>query len=294
MLTYSQAFYQLKDKLQPLYEEQEAVAITHIFLEAITTLGKADRLIKKDQPFTKRQQEAYDIKTAELVSGKPIQYVTHSAWFMGRDFLVNEAVLIPRSETEELVQWVVDEWKDKEKPRVLDVGAGSGCIGISLFRLLSYPVVSCIDVSADALDVLETNREWVLTDEEKSRHSENIRVLALDFLDEAARNKELGRYDIIVSNPPYIPKKDKKKMHVNVTKYEPQIALFVPDNDPLVFYKAIADFGKAHLKLEGNIYCELDAPHAEECKKLFEDAGYGQVTLKKDMQGKWRMLKAVI
>lgn len=292
MLTYSQAFYQLKDQLQPLYEEQEAVAIAHLLLEFITGLNKLDRLTKKDTPFTKRQQGQFEEKSKDLLKGKPIQYITDSAWFMGREFVVNENVLIPRPETEELVQWIIDDSKGMEKLRIADIGSGSGCIGISLGRLMAHSVITCVDISKEALDVLATNVQWVLTEEEKRNNADNIRLIELDFLNETIRNKELGRFDVVVSNPPYIPFKEKEKLHDNVSKYEPTIALFVPDKDPLVFYKAIADFGKAHLKLEGRVYCELDAAHAEQCKVVFEEAGYADVVLKKDMNGNWRMLKA--
>jgi release factor glutamine methyltransferase len=293
MLTYSEAFYELKEKLQPLYDEGEAAAIAHMFLESVTGLSKMDRLTKKDTKFTKRQQEIYDSKSQELLTGKPIQYVTSSAWFMGREYLVNEHVLIPRPETEELVQWVIDDCNEKgiEKVRVADIGAGSGCISISLFRFLEHPVMTCVDISKEALNVLQTNIEWVLNEDEKNKHPENIRIVPLDFLNEAVRNKELGRYDVIVSNPPYIPKSEKKKMHANVTKFEPHIALFVPDSDPLVFYKALSAFGKEHLREDGAVFCELEAARAEECKALFEAEGYA-AELKQDIHGKLRMLKA--
>ncbi len=296
MLTYGNAFYQLKEKLQSLYEEGEASSIAHSLMESITSLNKMDRLDKKDKAFTQRQQDVYNRATEELVKGKPIQYVTNGAWFMGREFMVNEHVLIPRPETEELVQWITDDLKarEDEKIKIIDIGTGSGCIALSLFRMLPHPVLTCLDISAEALNVLQTNIEWVLGEEEKDKHPENIRVAAIDFLDEAVRNKELGRYDIIVSNPPYIPKSEKKKMRVNVTNYEPHIALFVPDKDPLVFYKALADFGKKHLRTEGYVYCELDAGHAEESKALFEQEGYAEVEIRKDMHGNWRMLKAAL
>ena len=297
MLNYSQAFYQLKEKLQPLYDADEAAAIAHMFLEHLTGLSKGDRLLKKDTLFTERQQLQYDEKSKNLVKGKPIQYITNSAWFMGREFLVNEGVLIPRPETEELVQWVIENSKSQiqnPKPRILDVGAGSGCIGLSLAWSIPGAIVTCVDVSKEAIEVLKTNIEWVLTPEEKKKGADNITVKALDFLNEEKRNKQLGRYDIIVSNPPYIPKKDKPQMHKNVKDYEPEIALFVPDNDPLVFYRAIAQFGKEHMRSSGYIYCELDANHAEECKTLFEKAGYQNVEIRKDMHGNWRMLKAGI
>jgi len=307
MLTYSQAFYQLKGQLQPLYDETEATAIAHLFLEFITGLGKLERLDKKDIHLTKTQQDGFDKKSKDLLKGKPIQYVTNSAWFMGREFLVNENVLIPRPETEELVQWILDDAHAAHSPaaatedpnpaaaaktRILDVGTGSGCIGISLARLLPGSVVTCVDISHEALDTLETNIEWVLSEHEKRINASSIRLLELDFLDEAIRNKDLGRYDVVVSNPPYIPYKEKASLHDNVARYEPTIALFVPDGDALVFYRALASFGLKHLRNDGSIYCELDADHAEECKQLFESAGYTNVTLKKDIHGNWRMLRA--
>ncbi len=309
MLSYSQAFYQLKDRLQPLYDANEAVAITHIFLEYITGLNKSDRLLKKDSLFTERQQEQFDAKSKQLTKGKPVQYVTNSAWFMGREFLVNENVLIPRPETEELVQWVLEDSKSKiqnpsqviadviatqspERLRVLDVGSGSGCIGLSLARLLPNAIVTCADVSKEAVEVLKTNIEWVLTAKEKKNGTDNITIKTLDFLNEAQRNKQLGRYELIVSNPPYIPASEKAKLHKNVTDHEPAIALFVPDNDALVFYRAIAAFGKDHLTGNGYIYCELDAGHAMECKVMFEAEGYKNVEVRKDMHGNLRMLRA--
>ena len=291
MLNYSQAFYQLKEKLQPLYDADEAAAIAHTFLEYITGLNKLDRLTRKDRGLTPKQHSQYDIKAKELLAGRPIQYITTSAWFMGREFIVNEHVLIPRPETEELVQWVADEHKDAEKPRIADIGAGSGCIGISLQRLLPTAIVTCADISKQALDLIKTNIEWVLTPKDMA-NGVQIKLVEVDFLKEDRRNKALGRYDVIVSNPPYIPKKDAASMHVNVVKYEPAIALFVPDADPLVFYKALAAFGKEHLRNDGSIYCELDANHAETTKALFEAEGYTQTELRKDMSGKWRMLKA--
>lgn len=294
MLTYNQAFYQVQKQLQPLYDINEATAIAHIYLEFITGLNKLDRLTRKDTPFTKKQQELFDTTVKDLIKGKPVQYVTGGAWFMGREFVVTESVLIPRPETEELVQWVVDDHggEDKEKIRIADIGAGSGCIGISLCRLLPHAIVTCVDISSEALDLLQTNAEWVLTTEERGARADHLRLLELDFLNEQVRNKELGRFDIVVSNPPYIPYKDKATLHDNVRQYEPAIALFVPDDDALVFYRAIASFGKDHLRQDGYVYCELDANHARECAALFENEGYKNVTLRKDMNGLERMLRA--
>jgi release factor glutamine methyltransferase len=291
MLTYSQAFYQLKERLRQLYDEGEAGQIAHSLLEHITGLNRLDRLAEKDKQFSPEQQQRFDGKTTELLNGKPVQYVINSAWFLGREFFVNGNVLIPRPETEELVEWIASDSKSREKLTVVDIGAGSGCIGISLARLLIRPSVTCIDISKGTLEVVQANIDRVLTDEEKAKVG-GIELKQLNFLDANERNSELGRYDIIVSNPPYIPEKEQEKMHINVKDHEPHIALFVPDSDALVFYRAIAAFGKEHLRQDGAVYCELDAAHAAECKFLFETEGYNKAEIRKDMHGNWRMLKA--
>ena len=282
-LSYSKAFYELKNKLQPLYDEREAEALAHEILYFITGLDKTQRLLQKETLFTWPQQEKYEQAVSELLSGKPLQQVTGSAWFMGREYLVNEHVLIPRPETEELVQWIIDDYKDKASNiNILDIGTGSGCIPISLKLALNHADITTCDISNGALAVATINAHNLLVE---------IQFLQLDFLDTSQHNK-LALYDVIVSNPPYIPASEKERMHTNVKDYEPGIALFVPDNDPLVFYRAIAAFGKEHLKPKGYIYCELDAGHAMECKALFEEAGYGDVTVRKDIHGNQRMLRA--
>ncbi len=290
MLSYSQAFYGLKERLQQMYEASEAAAISHSFMEYLTGLGKLDRLDKKDVLLTTAQQELYETKTKEIAAGKPIQYVTGSAWFMGREFCVNDHVLIPRPETEELVEWIVED-VNKRRPilndqervlSVLDIGTGSGCIPISLKLALPGAEVTSCDISADALSVARNNA---------SKLQSEICLIQTDFLDASDHNK-LGMYDVIVSNPPYIPVSEKDRLDKNVRDFEPGIALFVPDSDALVFYRAIAIFGKEHLSRNGYIYCEMDAAHAQECKTLFEQLGYQDVCIKKDMHGNWRMLRA--
>lgn len=284
MLTYNQAFYRLKELLQPLYDANEAAAISHMLVEHITGLGKLDRLDKKETPLTEEQQQLFDGKTKELLRGKPIQYVTGKAWFLNKEFVVNENVLIPRPETEELVQWItLETQKSKiQNPKILDIGTGSGCIPISLKLALPEADITGCDISSEALKVAQTNAPKLNT---------TINFLQLDFLDFEQHNN-LGTYDVIVSNPPYIPAEEKERLHSNVRDYEPALALFVPDNDALIFYKAIALFGKQHLNPGGYIYCELDTAHAEECSALFEVTGYKNIELKKDMHGNWRMLKA--
>jgi release factor glutamine methyltransferase len=283
MLTYSHAFYELKNKLQPLYDEREAVAIVHELLHHLTGLSKTQRLIQKDTPFTEAQQNQFGQYEHDLLNGVPLQYVTGSAWFMEREFKVNKGVLIPRPETEELVQWVVDDYRAKNKKiTILDIGTGSGCIPVTLKSAFPDSEITAVDLSADALEVARENALTFQTP---------IQFIQSDFLDSSQHNK-LGTFDVIISNPPYIPTSDKEKIHPNVKDHEPEIALFVPDDDALLFYRAIALFGKEHLNQNGYIYCELDAAHATECKNLFEQAGYKNVEIRKDMHGNWRMLRA--
>ena len=285
LLSYSHAFYELKDKLQPLYDERESESLAHEIMYFITGLDKIQRLLQKEVLFTIAQQEKYELAVSDLLSGKPLQYVTGSAWFLGREFHVTEHVLIPRPETEELVQWIIDDRKNKAgNINILEIGTGSGCIPISLKLALKPADVTTCDISNEALNVAKGNA---------NRLKAEVNFLQLDFLDVSQHNK-LAANDIIVSNPPYIPATEKERMHTNVKDYEPGIALFVPDDDPLVFYRAIAAFGKEHLKSNGYIYCELDAGHAMDCKTLFEEAGYNNVLLTKDMSGNWRMLRASI
>jgi release factor glutamine methyltransferase len=219
----------------------------------------------------------------ELLQGKPLQYVTGKAYFMERLFDVNEQVLIPRPETEELVIWILNDYKSSTEPiNILDIGTGSGCIPISLKLEMPTAHISSCDISAGALEVAQKNAR---------RLNAEVHFIALDFLDNDAQ-LSLPLYDIIVSNPPYIPQSEELEMHLNVKGHEPGTALFVPDNDPLLFYRAIAHFGKTHLNDNGVIYCELHRDFAQETKELFIATGYKNVEIKKDMHDNWRMIKA--
>ena len=283
MLTYSKAFYDLKQNLQPLYDEREATAIAHDLLFHLTGLDKLERLIEKDTLLTEHQHTRFLKATNDLLRGKPLQYVIGSAWFLGKEYGVNEQVLIPRPETEELVQWITDDWASNNTSLdILDIGTGSGCIPISLKSGLPNSNVTSCDISTGALEIARENAQ---------RLDADIKLLHLDFLNAASRNK-LPAYDVIVSNPPYIPVTEKEKMHPNVRDYEPGIALFVPADDALLFYRVIAEFGREHLKTNGYIYCELEASHAADTKTMFEGKGYKNVEIRKDMHGNWRMLRA--
>lgn len=282
MHTMGSAFYELRGRLIPLYDEREASAIAHRVLEHITGLGKLDRLVEKEMPLTREQQELFEEMGARLADGEPVQYVTGEAWFLGEKYLVDASVLIPRPETEELVQWIINDWEQQPAISILDVGSGSGCIPISLAKGLTQARVTSCDVSVAAIDVASHNAELL---------GAAVEFVQVDFLDPEARSW-LGTHNVIVSNPPYIPHAEEERLHINVRGYEPSLALFVPDNDPLVFYRAIADFGRQHLLSGGAIYCELDADYAEETAEMFRQVGYSNTQLRKDMHDNPRMLCA--
>ncbi|MBL7719000.1 MAG: peptide chain release factor N(5)-glutamine methyltransferase [Flavipsychrobacter sp.] len=280
MLSYGDAFYQLKNALQSLYDTQEAAAIAHELLYSITGLEKMDRLMKKDELLTNGQQQAYNNGKAELLIGRPLQYVTGVAWFMGRRFRVNEQVLIPRPETEELVDWIVKDFKEKADITILDIGTGSGCIPISLqLALPSSTVLSC-DISEGAINMAKENTRAIGAD---------VSFIKTDFLNQKMWYN-FDKYDVIVSNPPYIPQKEYENMHTNVRDHEPALALFVPSDDALLFYRNIAEFANEHLNDGGTIYCELHKDHAMETEKMFKGYGY-KTELRKDMHGNDRMIK---
>jgi release factor glutamine methyltransferase len=216
---------------------------------------------------------------------EPVQYVLGEAWFYKRKFVVNNHVLIPRPETEELVEEIVNYVFRimNDKPGILDIGTGSGCIAISIKKELPQSEVVAIDVSQNALDVAKGNA--ILLGAE-------VAFKQLDFLKEDRWN-ELSLYDIIVSNPPYIPFVEKDTLSRNVTEYEPNEALFVLDNDPFVFYKKIAKFSKEHLEKRGRIYVEVHENYAKDVEQIFTDYNFKEVSIGKDIYGKERIVRAL-
>jgi release factor glutamine methyltransferase len=220
----------------------------------------------------------------QLLQHKPVQYVLNEAWFYKMKFFVNENVLIPRPETEELVEWIIKDVRCTMANvycSILDIGTGSGCIPISLKRGLHNANVTAIDVSEKALQIAKKNAEEL---------DAEIDFLQIDFLDES-KWKALPQFDIIVSNPPYIPFREKEKLAKNVTAFEPGVALFVEDKNPFIFYEKIVTLAKNHLKQKGKIYVEVNEEYAESIKVIFENAGFIS-EIKKDMYGKERMVSA--
>lgn len=285
-MTIQFAFQELLNSLSALYEQREAANIADLVIEHLTGQRKIDRITKKKFLINDQQREKLGRMTTDLLANKPVQYVLSEAWFMNMKLFVNEHVLIPRPETEELVDWII---KDIDKAgmksiSLLDIGTGSGCIPISIKKMRADIHTSAIDVSDDALNVAKTN---------VTQQNTAIDFQLINFLNETEWNS-LGKYNIIVSNPPYIKSSEATSMNDNVLKFEPHIALFVPDNDALIFYNKIAKFGTTHLKKDGNIYVEINEALGEQVICLFETYSYKNIELRKDMQGKDRMIKATV
>lgn len=280
-MTVFEAIRGTEQHLQAIYDESEAAAITEGLAEAITKTRRTDRQLRVERILTSEEEEKWMTAEHRLLQYEPLQYVTGEAWFYGLHFYVDKHVLIPRPETEELVHWIIEEHGQTSPLQILDIGTGSGCIPVSLKKTLPQAQVHAVDISPEALAVAQQNADTLHTP---------VNFLQVDFLD-AEATKALPLFDIIVSNPPYIPQLHANEMETNVLQYEPAMALFVPDHDPIVFYKAIALFGKEHLQVGGSIYLELYDVYYREVNTFYREQGYETVILQ-DMQGKQRMLKA--
>lgn len=267
-------------ELEKIYSEREVNNIAAIVMEEITGFNKIERLVNKDFVLTISQEKKLNEYLKELLAHKPLQYVLGKTCFYKNQFLVNEHVLIPRPETEELVNLIIKEQQNKQQS-IIDIGTGSGCIAISLKKNLPLTNITAIDCSKAALNVATKNAKQLNTE---------ITFLHLDFLVEKNWNN-LDFFDIIVSNPPYIKEEEKLSMFKNVLDYEPHVALFVSDNDALIFYRKIIEFSKKFLNPYGCIYVEINESLGLETEHLFKQNNYTTLLIK-DLQGKERMLKA--
>ncbi|MGB0391260.1 MAG: peptide chain release factor N(5)-glutamine methyltransferase [Salibacteraceae bacterium] len=273
----------IAQKLKDLYSESEIAVIQQQLIQKNYGLTAAQQFLEQE----KRISESEILKTVfairEMEKGKPLQYVLGDAEFYGFTFLVNENVLIPRPETEELCSWIIDSVQNKAAS-ILDIGTGSGCIPITLKLELPEADITGCDVSSKAMDIAIENA---------GLNQASVNWLELDILSEDDPFNE-NEFDIIVSNPPYVLEKDKSKMETNVLDFEPHIALFVKDNDPLLFYRVIAEKAKQWLKPEGNLFFEIHESLGKQTLKLLTELGYVNLELRKDLSGRDRMIKAVL
>jgi len=281
-MTIQSAQQALLVQLKSLYDEREAANIGDWVMEHITGKKRIGRLLDKLQIMSEEQLSKLDRIGKELATYRPVQYVLGEAWFAGMKLYVNEHVLIPRPETEELVEWIVEEIQNSKFKiqNILDIGTGSGCIPIALQKKLPGLSVTSVDISKEALEVAAQNAEIL---------GVVINLLSIDFLNENNWD-QLPVVDIIVSNPPYIKQSESSSMAKNVLDFEPGLALFVPDEDALLFYRKIADFGKTHLSEQGSIFLEINEKLGKEVITLCENNSY-HVELRKDLQGRDRLVK---
>ena len=271
-----------KETLASEYESIELNSLMSILFEHITGWDKIKQVLNKDLPLSKEIIDHFNEAQLSLKQGKPIQYIIGKAWFMGNEYKVNESVLIPRPETEELVDWIIEYATIIDKPlQILDVGTGSGCIPIAIKLALPNCMIAGLDISETALQNAKQNATNL--NAEISWMQEDI--LNTTYLP--------NQFDIIVSNPPYIPFKESVNMQVQVKYFEPSIALFVKDADPLIFYRTIARLGKQYLKPNGQLFFEMHYDQGKALLTLFEEMGY-HAELRQDMFGKDRMLRASI
>ena len=279
-MTYREAEQRLASDLQLIYSNRESGQLASWVMEKITGLQRVDRLLQKNHPLTAEQKEHWVAINARMLQHEPIQYVLNEAPFMGLLLEVNQHTLIPRPETEELVSWVLEDHPEKNL-RVLDAGTGSGCIAMALKQQQLSWEITAGDLSLEALQVAAKNA---------ARYQFHIHFAEMDMLNPQDPGWG-GKYQVIVSNPPYIPHKDKVSMEAHVTAYEPSTALFVPDENPLLFYKALVTAAPLHLEKGGWLYIEINEGLGDATLQLFQNVEW-QAELRKDFQGNNRMIRA--
>ncbi|HEY0030538.1 MAG TPA: peptide chain release factor N(5)-glutamine methyltransferase [Bacteroidia bacterium] len=272
-----------QEELSAEYERDELETIIAYCFEMFLCIDRATLTLNGNTTVTESELLKFNFAVKDLKRHKPLQYILGEADFYRLKFKVNEHVLIPRPETEELVDLIIHENKEREKIFILDVGTGSGCIPISLKKNLSSAIVSAIDISEKALEVARENAmlnnvqiDWIQND-----------ILADTFEPNAL-------FDIIVSNPPYICLSEKHSMHKNVLEYEPHLALFVDHEDPLLFYKVIADLALKYLNKNGRIYFEINQALGPESQHMLESKGFKNVALIRDLSNNYRILRGNI
>lgn len=269
-------------ELDAVYPVEEVDSFFYMAIEHYLKLERFVLALEPNYVVTKDEESTLFLVVDKLKKHIPIQYILGTAHFMGLDFNVNTNVLIPRPETEELVSWILNEVNVNQEITILDIGTGSGCIAITLAKNLPKAKVFALDISKEAILVAKSNAE---------ANNVTVTFLEQNILEEPSLKQN---FNIIVSNPPYVRDLEKKEMSANVLEHEPNLALFVSDNNPLVFYKAITNFSVNHLRENGKLFFEINQYLGEQTKELLVGLNYINIKLKKDMYGNDRMLKGEI
>ncbi len=271
----------IKDTLSSSHSGGEIKNIIRIIFENLKNYSQVDIIMNQDEVLSPFIREKVDLILKRLLNNEPIQYIFNEAYFQGFTLKVTPDTLIPRPETEELVDIIVKENTTSDL-HILDIGTGSGAIAIALAKTLKFPVVDAIDISQSAIDIAGENAKALKV---------KINFMKKDILSVIPPTE--SSYDIIVSNPPYITNQEKSSMEPNVLDYEPHMALFVPDSDPLLFYKAITHYAIHALNPGGRIYFEINSLFGKETAKLLSDSGFVEVNVIKDMYGLDRFVSAI-
>ncbi|RRB04855.1 peptide chain release factor N(5)-glutamine methyltransferase [Larkinella rosea] len=280
MLTAKSLFDSLVGQLKG-YRPEEARAIVFLLLEHYLLLRRTDVVAGKPVP-TNPPQPDWDELIQRLNNHEPVQHLIGTTEFCGLEFQVSPAVLIPRPETEELIRLIVRDYAETTgQLNMIDIGTGSGCIAVTLARFLPQASVVAWDLSPEALEVAQLNAQTLLADVEFEQR---------DILNVGEENR---LFECVVSNPPYVTLSEAEHMETNVLRYEPHLALFVEDQDPLLFYKAVADFGQQHLSIGGACFVEINERFGPQTQQVFEERNYHNVQIFKDIHGKERFVKAV-
>lgn len=264
--------------LVPVVDASEAERFFYITLEELAGWRRMDYLMHPEAKITTNDELRWKAVLNSLEQQQPIQYIFGKAHFYGLEFKVNEDTLIPRPETEELVEWIIHENNKRPAFNVLDIGTGSGCIPITLAKHITQAAVSSIDVSVNALAIAKENAQ---------ANEVRVNFILTDILQASALPQQ---YDVIVSNPPYVRNLEKAEIKPNVLQYEPHLALFVEDSDPLIFYRKIAHLALNHLTPGGKLYFEVNQYLGAETVTLLEEIGFTNVILRKDLFGNDRMI----
>jgi len=267
------------ENLLSLYDKDEIENFFHLIVNNLKNLRRFDLALSPSLEFSTPEINKMDFYLSELKKQKPIQYLIGTTDFCGSTFEVNSSVLIPRPETEELVEWIVSENITKSGLKILDIGTGSGAIAISLAKKLNAEVFA-FDISEDALQIAQNNAD---------RNKIFVHFITFDILKD---NWEGNSFDIIVSNPPYVRESEKKNIKANVLQNEPHLALFVPDENPLIFYDKISDFAIKHLKKNGQLFLEINQYLSNQTQNLLDNKGFKNIYIKRDIYQNQRMVLA--
>ncbi len=283
-MTIEDANRLLVSTLTEFFDEREASSISSLVMDRLTGMPKSLRILNKTASFSLNQEESFQYYLSELMKFRPVQYVLGEAWFGPFPFFVDENVLIPRPETEELTDWLIKDTSLKESgTSILDIGTGSGCIAVYIKKKRKDFKVTGLDISSAALEIARKNSQINRAD---------VDFILCDIMD-TKQWSTLTSVDIIISNPPYIPLKQKEFLDKHVRDSEPSLALFAPDEDPILFYKIIGEIAKQKLLPRGAIFLEIHHDFSKEIMEWYEKNGF-TLELKKDFSGKNRMIKAFI